>query len=391
MNVTVEKKELLGALKSAEAATAGKRTTLPILRNVLLTTEDANGGLRVIGTDLEKQVSSWVPAEALAYGHASIPATEARRVVNGLTNGPITIDAAGEGDEASFADADGVVTVSIRGLPACEHPELPDVGAIDYDASAGLPVRDLLAAIDRTAFAASDDETRPMLTGVLFEFSDKENRLRLVATDTHRMVVSDIDADVSPPVLPDHRVIVPAHTLKLIAKAWAKADDTNVSLRVDEKRAVFACPGQPTVTVRLIDGEFVSYDKVIPEEDDFSRVATFEPEAVATLCGSLDRLAPVSGEDADRTVWAFNGREVALSASCGGNKAEAGPVPCVMHWPSGKCGDMAIGFNGDYLGEALAVTKGAVAMATLSPTRAARLTDAEVPGWQYVCMPMQVM
>src|SRR6266496_3747467 len=169
---------------AAVAAAVPAKTTLPVLANVLV--EATKQGLRLSGTDLDIAVSTTVAADVDAEGAVTLPAKKLSDIVRELPSAPIRLSAAGE---QRVAIECGRSRFKLLGLPREEFPSFP---AVKFDkawkASAGVVHK----LVTHVAFAASTEESRPILNGVLWEL--RPDRMRMVATNGHRLAKMDVPA-----------------------------------------------------------------------------------------------------------------------------------------------------------------------------------------------------
>src|SRR5438477_541545 len=179
MKFTITRDQLQEGLAAVAAAITAK-TTLPVLANVLVEASKQGGGLRLSGTDLDIAVSTTVPAEVDADGAVTLPAKKLIDIARELPSGPVRVTAAGE---ARVSIESGRSKFKLLGLPREEFPSFPTVKFDKaWKAAAGVVHK----LVGHVAFAASTEESRPILNGVLWEL--RPDRMSIVASDqTHRI------------------------------------------------------------------------------------------------------------------------------------------------------------------------------------------------------------
>src|SRR6266496_3126944 len=196
---------------AAVAAAVPAKTTLPVLANVLV--EATKQGLRLSGTDLDIAVSTTVAADVDAEGAVTLPAKKLSDIVRELPSAPIRLSAAGE---QRVAIECGRSRFKLLGLPREEFPSFP---AVKFDkawkASAGVVHK----LVTHVAFAASTEESRPILNGVLWEL--RPDRMRMVATNGHRLAKMDVPASGGSTA----DLIVPPKALEQIRRLYAPEVD----------------------------------------------------------------------------------------------------------------------------------------------------------------------
>ena len=230
------------------------RSTLPVLANVLLKTEDA--GLKLTATNLEIGITYWVPGKIETDGATTVPAKLLTDLVNSLPAGDkIDLElTAGE----SLHLRSGRFETHIKGIDAEEFPAIQAAG----ERPTTRVAQDVLRkALNETTFAAASDEARPILTGVLARFEG--NQLTLAAADNYRIAVKTI------PILdavPETSVVIPARALNELARVLSDTNDAvEIVLAGGRNQVLFHLEGVDLVS-RLIDGQFPNYQQVVPKE-----------------------------------------------------------------------------------------------------------------------------
>jgi len=246
-----ERDTLVEALASAGRAVANRGGALPVLSGVRA--ELTGDRLRLTGSDLELTIEIEVDVAGEQDGVAVLPAKIASDLVRSL--GEPRVEVAVEGDEARITA--GRFESSLRLLPADEFPRL----GMPADDAVTLVAKDFAGALRQVVPAASADDARPILTGVLL--AAEADGLRLVATDSYRLAVRDLPGTS---VLGEGQsVLVPSRALRELIRELDKAsgDDAEVTLRLGEREAAFEIGGV-RLTTRLIEGEFPNYRGLIP-------------------------------------------------------------------------------------------------------------------------------
>src|SRR5437588_270414 len=183
MKFTITREQLQEGL-SAVAAAIPAKTTLPVLANVLV--EVTKQGLRLSGTDLDIAVSTTVPAEVDAEGAVTLPAKKLVDIARELPSGPVRITAAGE---SRVGIECGRSKFKLLGLPREEFPSFP---AVKFDGAWKAAAGVVHKLVGHVAFAASTEESRPILNGMLWEL--RPDHMRMVTTNGHRLAKMDVPA-----------------------------------------------------------------------------------------------------------------------------------------------------------------------------------------------------
>ncbi|HEX7951035.1 MAG TPA: DNA polymerase III subunit beta [Candidatus Limnocylindrales bacterium] len=252
MKLSVMQENLARGLSIVSRAVSN-RSTLPVLANVLLKTEDA--GLKLTATNLEIGITYWVPGKIEADGATTVPAKLLTDLVNSLPTGDrvdLTLQA---GDTLHLRC--GRFETHVKGIDA---DEFPAIGAAGERPTTRIAQNALRQALGETVFAAASDEARPILTGVLARFEG--DQLTLAAADNYRIAVKTIS--ILDPV-PETSVVIPARALVELARVLADVEDpVEIVLAASRNQVLFHLDGIDLVS-RLIDGQFPNYQQVVPQ------------------------------------------------------------------------------------------------------------------------------
>jgi DNA polymerase-3 subunit beta len=229
------------------------RSTLPVLANVLLKTEDA--GLKLTATNLEIGITYWVAGKVDVDGATTVPARLLTDLVTSLPPGE-RVDLELQAGDTLHIQA-GRFESHLKGIEADEFPAIQTAGDRPTTRIAQNVLRQ---ALEETAFAAASDEARPILTGVLARFEG--DTVTLAAADNYRIAVKTIP--VLDPVA-ETSVVIPARALNELVRVLADSDDpVDVVLAQARNQILFHLEGVDLVS-RLIDGQFPNYQQVLPQ------------------------------------------------------------------------------------------------------------------------------
>ena len=251
MKLSVMQENLARGLSVVSRAVSS-RSTLPVLANVLLRTEDA--GLKLTATNLEIGITYWVPGKIETDGATTVPARLLTDLVGSLPASE-KVDLELQGADTLHIRA-GRFATHVKGIDADEFPTIQTAGERP---TTRVSQKVLKRALDETAFAAASDEARPILTGVLARFEG--SRLTLAAADNYRIAVRTID--ILDPV-EAAAVVIPARALNELGRILADTDDpVELVLAQAKNQVLFHLEGVDIVS-RLIDGQFPNYQQVLP-------------------------------------------------------------------------------------------------------------------------------
>jgi DNA polymerase-3 subunit beta len=349
------------------------RTTLPILSNVLL--EAKAGRLWLVAYDMEIGAQSSVVVETEEEGALTIPARVLSEVVASLPEATVRMESR---DRSALELSCGRSEYTIHGLPAEEYPTLPEVtGEVSLEASQAT----LREMIRTTIFAASGDETRAILTGVLVGWDG--GTLKMVATDSYRLAVKAAPAGKAGGTTGGEgwQAIVPARALQELNRMLnPEAEETPVKLCASGQQIMFEV-GPYTLISRLIEGQFPNYERVIPAESN--RTISVNRE---DLVGAIKRAAIVARAEASKVVLAAQDDTLTISAESGDVGRAREELPVTMEGEP-----ITIAFNAEYLADALGVIASETVVWHLNgPQEKALLKAGEDPDYLYIVAPMLV-
>ena len=251
MKLSVMQENLARGLSVVSRAVS-TRSTLPVLANVLLKTEDA--GLKLTATNLEIGITYWVPGKIETDGATTVPARLLTDLVSTLPAGD-RVDLDLQAGDTLHIQC-GRFETHVKGIDA---DEFPAIGAAGERPTTRVAQNVLRRALAETTFAAASDEARPILTGVLARFEG--DKLTLAAADNYRIAVKTI------PVLdavPETSVVIPARALNELSRVLADVEDpVEILLASGKNQILFHLDGIDLVS-RLIDGQFPNYQQVVP-------------------------------------------------------------------------------------------------------------------------------
>jgi len=228
------------------------RSTLPVLSNVLLRTEDA--GLKLTATNLEIGITAWVAGKIDSEGSLTVPARLFNDLVAGLPSGE-RIDLEADGTNLLRIKA-GRYQTQLRGIEADEFPVIPSPGERP---TTRISQKEFRHALSEVVFAAASDEARPILTGVLTRLSG--DRLTLAAADNYRIAVRGLP--ILDPV-EDTSLVVPARSYAELMRVLTDTDDPVDIMLASSKSQVLFHANDVDIVSRLIDGQFPNYQQVLP-------------------------------------------------------------------------------------------------------------------------------
>jgi len=345
------------------------RSTLPVLANVLLRTE--NAGLKLTATNLEIGITSWVPGRIDTEGALTVPARLITDVVSGLPAGE-RVDLEVEGTTLRLKA--GRYQTHLRGIDAEEFPVIPAAGDRP---TTRVSQRLLRQALSEVAFAAASDESRPILTGVLTKLI--RDRLTLAAADNYRIAVKDLP--ILDPV-EETILVVPARSYQELMRILADTDDpVDIMLAASKSQVLFHVEGTELVS-RLIDGQFPNYQQVLPTSHTCRAVVERDELLKAVRLSAL--IASSAANVVRLKVGDAASGAITIAAAADVGDAE-GEVEAAIEGDA-----VAIAFNARYLIEALQNVDGdQLALEFSGPLSPGVIKPVEDPDYVHVIMPVR--
>ncbi|MGH8036705.1 MAG: DNA polymerase III subunit beta [Stenotrophomonas sp.] len=344
-----------------------RRQTLPVLANFLVQVQ--NGQLSLTGTDLEVEMVSRIAVEDAQDGETTIPARKLFEIIRALPDGSrITVSQAGD----KITVQAGRSRFTLATLPANDFPSVDEVEATERVAIGEATLKEL---IERTAFAMAQQDVRYYLNGLLFDL--RGDALRTVATDGHRLALCETELEKTSGA--KRQIIVPRKGVTELQRLL-ESGDREIELEVGRSH-VRVKRDDVTFTSKLIDGRFPDYEAVIPIGAD--REVKVDREA---LRASLQRAAILSNEK-------YRGIRVEVSP---------GNLKISAHNPEQEeaqeeieadttVSDLAIGFNVNYLLDALSALRDEHVVIQLRDSNSSALVrEASSEKSRHVVMPLRL-
>lgn len=372
MRVTVERAALLKALGHVHRVVE-RRTTIPILSNVLL--RAGADGLGLKATDLDMEVTETVPADITQPGATTVPAHVIYDIVRKLPDGA-QVSLEMTGDTGQMLLRSGRSRFMLQALP---ETDFPDLAAGEMPVSFSLAPADLKRLIEKTQFAISTEETRYYLNGIFFHTIDVDGslKLRAVATDGHRLARVQMDAPDGSAGMPG--IIIPR---KAVAEILKLVEDGGESIGLELSSAkIRVSLGGVVLTSKLIDGTFPDYQRVIPSGND--KLLTVERGDFAR---AVDRVSTISSERGRAVKLSLADQRMVLSV----NNPDSGSATEELEVDY-DAAPIDIGFNARYLLDITAQLNGDTALLKFAdPGSPTLIQDHEGAPALYVLMPMRV-
>src|SRR2546423_777008 len=347
---------------------ASSHSAVQALAGTQLHIVDGKAELRA--TDLEVGLRVRLEGEASRDGTAVLPARLLLDVVRSLPDTSVSLEL--RSAEQDVEVTSGAATFHIRTLRGEDFPPLPEP---ESGSAVNVPTDAFVATVNTVARAASRDETRPVLTGILVSASGSE--LRMVATDSYRLSIKETALEA--PLDGSFEANVPARALQELARLAQQDAGSQLTVGVRENQVVFEV-GDAVLSSRLIDGQFPNYRQLLP--DSFEHELTV---AGGELQDVVRRISLLAQKNAPLRL-AFAEGELTVSAQTPDVGEASEKIPVAFHGEP-----LEIGFNPDFLRDGLeSVESGDVVLKLISPLRPGLLAAADDSGLHYLIMPIRL-
>ncbi len=375
MKVSCLQENLARGLSIVSRAVA-TRSTLPVLSNILLSSDESR--LKLSATNLEVGINCWIGAQVEQEGATTIPARLLADFVNSLPPGRVDLQLITRTQTLNLKS--GRFEANIKGIDA---QEFPLILVPEEDHHIALKPELLRQMIDQVAFAAAQDESRPVLTGVLADLEPQ--RLTFAASDGYRVSVRSIDLEDGPDA--PLSVIIPARALQELRRISGEQDQTINMLIAPNRSQVFFHLNDIDLVSQLVEGTFPAYRQIIPTTSNTKTTLTTQDFLKAmrmALIFARDsanivrlQVMPNGPDDIGRVVV------TASSAEHGDNVSELDATV--------EGAPIEIAFNARYIIEVLSVIDTAeVSMETRDPSSPVVFRPVGGGDFVHIAMPMHI-
>ncbi len=375
MKITCKQQDLSRGLSIVSHAVSN-RSTLPILANILLATE--HGRLKLSATNLEIGINCWVDAQIHEEGTTTVPAKLLTDFVNSLPQAAVDINVPEDTNKANIK-GEGI-SANIKGMDASEFPLIPN--SEDGEPPIIVDAAMLKEMIDEVAIAASEDESRPVFTGVLVQVSNE--KLTFAAADSFRLAVRTAALPGDDSTHGD--ILIPAHTLNELARILPSEGAVQMIVTPNRSQVLFHTE-QIDLVSRLIEGNFPNFRQIIPKEHTTRAVVetkafTARVKSAALFARDSSNITRVKIQGGDNS--GLEPGSVTVEATAEDLGDNVGILNAAVDGP-----EQQIIFNVKYLVDVLSVIgTPEVAIEIISPTKPGVIKPVGPADYTYVIMPM---
>lgn len=378
MKVTVLQENLARGLGIVSRAVS-PRSTLPVLSNILIATDE--GRLRLSATNLEMGITCWIAARIEEEGSVTIPARTFADLVNTLPGEQVALNLNVQTQTLNVRS--GTSTNDIKGIDAQEFPPFP---APEMEEALQLNVADFKEMVQQVAFAASVDEARPVLMGVLVNVQG--DQIVMAAADGFRLSVRT--ATLSAPAQQPVNVLIPARALSELARIASTGDGENaISMFVPQGRGqvIFRVKDVELVS-QLIDGAFPDYQQIIPRS--YKSRTLISTASLLKACKQAEIFAREGSNVARLDIKAAQGEMAPSEVEISATSEETGKNETIVEATVDGSG-LLIAFNVKYLREVLEIIKTPnVALETSAPNAPGVIRPVGDDSFLHIIMPMHL-
>jgi DNA polymerase-3 subunit beta len=376
MKVTVLQENLARGLGTVSKAVS-PRSTLPVLANVLIASDE--GRLRLSATNLELGITCWIPARIDEEGSTTVPARTFSDLVSTLPSDQVLLRL--DPQTQTLNVRGGTSTNDIKCIDAQEFPPMP---VPDFDGAVQINVGDFREMIHQVAFAASSDEARPVLMGVLLQV-DKD-KLTMAAADGFRLSVRK--AVLSTPSTAPVSAIVPAQALKELARVATDSEEPIYMILPKGRGQVVFRVKDVEVVSQLIDGTFPDYQQIIPRS--YKSRTLVSTSSLLKACKQAEIFAREGSNVARLNIKSAQGEMQPSEVEISATSEETGKNETIVEATVDGSG-LLIAFNVKFLREALEVIRTPnVALETSAPNAPGVVKPVGDDQFLHVIMPMHL-
>ncbi len=294
MKFKVIRSKLIEGLKSVQNIVAGKGS-LPILQNVMI--EAVGNSIKLTTTDLDISIKAEVECEVAAEGATTLPVKLLFTSMTKAAEGEIEIEV--DAHERASIRA-GSARFKLQGMPAGEFPKLPEEGDAYAYAIPQATIREMLR---KTSYAASQDDTRRMLKGVLMSFKDE--KLTMVATDGRRLAL--VENEIEFPKAAERDIVLPSKAVAELQRSLT--GEGNVTVMVKKSQVCFNL-SSVQIYSKLVDENYPNYRQVIPEKCEHHIAIDRQ-----LLLDALDRASVMTMDESHSTKLIFEENTLTVTSA----------------------------------------------------------------------------
>jgi DNA polymerase III subunit beta len=373
MEISISRQDLLKELTATQSVVE-RKTTIPILSNFLLETDEDK--LNITATDLDQSISTSCAARVKRAGSCTIPARKLYDYIKLLPDGDISIKLM---ENHWVQIRSGRSNTKMVGMARANFPQVPEFPSLS---TIKLPTASLKNLIAKTIFAISNEESRYTLNGALLIL--KAESLAMVATDGHRLAYIEKVGEVLENISGEKKTLIPRKALSELQTLLSSGEEEFLEFADDENTLFFRI-GHRTLTSRKLSGQFPNYEAVLPRDNN-----KFVVIRNSELAGSIQRVAQFADERSGAIKLRMEQNELKISSS----STETGESEDTIETPY-NFDPLVVGFNSIYMLDFLKAvgSEGEVRLEFKDSQSAGQMRPEDSTDdyrYRYIIMPMRI-
>ena len=323
--------DFLEAVSTASKASSAS-TSFPVLEMLLI---EADEGIKITGNNLEIAVEYYIPATVYEKGSISVNAKIICEIIRRMPEGIIFFEV---GSDSNVKITCGELDFTIIGISPEDFPKIPDIDVSQNIVTTGEVISNI---VKKTSFAVAQTDSKPILTGIKIDV--KEDVIKAVAIDGYRMAISYTKNENT---MPETGFIIPGRSLIEFSRISGGTKD-KVIINISDKNVLFEY-GNCRFLSRLLDGEFINYENILPKSHNYSAVID-----AAEFIKSVDRAALLADAEGNKTPVRVLYEADKVTVMCNTGKGNMKDIIAVK---TDSTESFEVGYNCKFLMDALKAT-----------------------------------
>lgn len=332
MKISCLNTDFSDAINAASKASASN-TSFPILETLLI---DAGDEIKITGNNLEIAIECTIPGNIAKQGQAAVDSKMICEIIRRMPDGVITFETGGNN---VMTISCGEIVYDINTIPGEDFPQIPN---IQYTRKINAKCADIITLVRKTSFAVAQNDLKPILTGVKFEF--KKDEIKAISVDGFRMALKTVKTETENP---EFSCVIPGKSLNELCKIIGNIED--IEIAVSDKNVLFSFEGCKFFS-RILEGEFINYESFIPKESLYSAEVN-----LSEFLKSVDRASLLSESDGSKTPVRVIYDNDLIKVMC---NTERGKMSDTLSASSQGTENFTVGYNCKYLMDSLKAAEG---------------------------------
>ena len=332
MKISCLNTDFLNAINAASKASS-TNTSFPILETLLIEAEDE---IKITGNNLEIAIEYSIPGNIMKQGMAAVDSKMICEIMRRMPDGVVTFECT---ENNIMTINCGELVYNINTIPGEDFPKIPD---ITYMEKINVNCADITTLVRKTSFAVAQNDLKPILTGVKFEF--KKDEIRAISVDGFRLALKTVKTKTENP---EFSCVIPGKSLNELCKITGATETMEIS--VSDKNVLFTFDGCKFFS-RILEGEFINYEAFIPKEGLYDAEVN-----LSEFLKCIDRASLLSESDGSKTPVKITYDNDLISVAC---STERGKMSDSLIVTSHSDQSFVVGYNCKYLMDSLKAADG---------------------------------